>query len=127
VVAEEVRKLAERSGTAAREIEGLILRTQEAVTGGVQSVDATLASLQAIHERIGAMAQSITTIGGLSRQQASTGLNVADLMAQTTGRLSQNAAATHQLASTVHEVAKTAEELARVADGLRSVVKGFQL
>ena len=127
VVAEEVRKLAERSGTAAREIEGLIQRTQEVVSGGVQSVETTLASLQAIHDRIGTMANSISDIGGLSRQQEATGRNVADLMSQTTGRLSQNAAATHELASTVHEIARTSEELARVAEGLRSVVGGFKL
>ncbi|MDR3682690.1 MAG: methyl-accepting chemotaxis protein, partial [Geothrix sp.] len=84
VVAEEVRKLAERSGTAAREIEGLIQRTQEVVTGGAQSVDATLASLQAIHDRIGVMAKSISSIGGLSRQQAATGQDVAGMMSQTT-------------------------------------------
>jgi methyl-accepting chemotaxis protein len=127
VVAEEVRKLAERSGTAAREIEGLIQRTQEVVGGGIDSVDATLASLQAIHDRIGTMAESISHIGGLSLEQATTGQSVAEMMAQTTGRLSQNAAATHQLASTVQEIAKTSEELARVAEGLRSVVGGFKL
>jgi methyl-accepting chemotaxis protein len=127
VVAEEVRKLAERSGTAAKEIAGLIQRTQEVVTGGVQSVDATLASLKAIHDRIGAMAKGISTIGGLSRQQAATGQDVADMMSQTTGRLSQNAAATHELASTVQEIARTSEELARVAEGLRTVVGGFKL
>ncbi len=127
VVAEEVRKLAERSATAAREIEALILRTQEVVTGGVQSVDATLASLEAIRDRIGGMAQSITEIGGLSRQQAATGQEVAGMMAQTTGRLAQNASATHELASTVHEIAKTSDELARVAEGLRAVVEGFKL
>ena len=127
VVAEEVRKLAERSGTAAREIEALILRTQEVVSGGVESVDTTLASLEAIRERIGGMAHSITDIGGLSRQQAATGQQVADMMAQTTGRLAQNASATHELASTVHEIAKTSDELARVAEGLRSVVEGFKL
>jgi methyl-accepting chemotaxis protein len=127
VVAEEVRKLAERSGTAAREIEALILRTQEVVTGGVQSVDATLASLEAIRERIGGMAQSISDIGGLSRQQAATGQEVAGMMSQTTGRLAQNASATHELASTVQEIAKTSDELARVAEGLRAVVEGFKL
>ena len=127
VVAEEVRKLAERSGTAAREIEALILRTQEVVTGGVQSVDATLASLEAIRERIGGMAQSISDIGGLSRQQATTGQEVAGMMSQTTGRLAQNASATHELASTVQEIAKTSDELARVAEGLRAVVEGFKL
>jgi methyl-accepting chemotaxis protein len=127
VVAEEVRKLAERSGTAAREIEALIQRTQEVVSGGVESVDTTLASLEAIRERIGGMAHSITDIGGLSRQQAATGQQVAEMMAQTTGRLAQNASATHELASTVHEIAKTSDELAQVAEGLRAVVEGFKL
>jgi len=127
VVAEEVRKLAERSGTAAREIEGLIQRTQEVVSGGVQSVDTTLASLEAIRDRIGTVARSISEIGGLSRQQATTGQNVAEMMSTTTGRLAQNASATHELASTVQEIAKTSDELARVAEGLRSVVQGFKL
>jgi len=127
VVAEEVRKLAERSGTAAREIEGLIQRTQEVVSGGVQSVDTTLASLEAIRDRIGTMARSISDIGGLSRQQAATGQSVADMMSTTTGRLSQNASATHELSSTVQEIAKTSDELARVAEGLRALVGGFKL
>jgi methyl-accepting chemotaxis protein len=127
VVAEEVRKLAERSGTAAQEIEGLILRTQEAVSGGVKSVDTTLASLEAIRERIGGLAHGIQEIGGLSRGQATTGREVADMMGQTTGRLAQNASATHELASTVQEIAKTSEELARVAEGLRAVVERFRL
>jgi len=127
VVAEEVRKLAERSGGAAREIEGLIQRTQEAVSGGVHSVDTTLASLEAIRDRIGGVAESIHEIGGLSRSQADTGQEVAAMMSQTTGRLSQNASATHELASTVQEIAKTADELARVAEGLRAVVDSFKL
>ena len=127
VVAEEVRKLAERSGGAAREIEGLILRTQEAVAGGVQGVDSTLASLTAIRERIDGVAESIREIGGLSRDQERTGQEVAAMMGQTTGRLAQNASATHELASTVQEIAKTSDELARVAEGLRAVVGSFKL
>ena len=127
VVAEEVRKLAERSGGAAREIEGLILRTQEAVAGGVQGVDSTLASLTAIRERIDGVAESIREIDGLSRDQERTGQEVAAMMGQTTGRLAQNASATHELASTVQEIAKTSDELARVAEGLRAVVGSFKL
>ncbi|HEX9082057.1 MAG TPA: methyl-accepting chemotaxis protein [Holophagaceae bacterium] len=83
-------------------------------------MDTTLASLEAIRDRIGSMATRITDIGGLSRTQADTGQQVANMMAQ-------NASATHELASTVQEIAKTSDELARVAEGLRAVVQGFKL
>ena len=127
VVAEEVRKLAERSASAAREIQGLTERTQQVVTGGVDSVNATLASLGSIHERIAVMARSIATIGGHLRQQEETGQTVASRMAQTAGRLAQNAAATHELATTVEEVARTSEEVAKVSEGLRAVVARFRM
>ncbi|MFZ1614093.1 MAG: methyl-accepting chemotaxis protein, partial [Holophaga sp.] len=64
VVAEEVRKLAERSRSAAKEIEGLIDRTQAAVAGGVASVTETLASFETLRERIDGMAARIAQIGG---------------------------------------------------------------
>jgi methyl-accepting chemotaxis protein len=127
VVAEEVRKLADRSGSAAREIEGLILQTQEAVAGGVKSVDTTLAGLDTIRTRIGDLARGIQEIGGLSEQQAETGQEASQMMGVTTSRLVQNASATHELATTVQQIARTSEELAGVAQGLRALVQRFKV
>ncbi len=127
VVAEEVRKLAERSRSSAQEIEQLILRTQEAVSGGVQGVGITLDNLEAIRTRITAIAGSIHEIGQLSHEQAGTSAEVTQRMDQTSARLSQNAAATQELAATVQEISRTSEDLAHVAEGLRNVVKGFKL
>jgi len=127
VVAEEIRKLAERSGHAAKEIEEIILRTQEAVSSGVQSVGTTLAHLEDVKERISVVSQRIQDMEALSRDQAQTGTDVRRLMDQTTGRLDQNAAATHQLDAAVHEITRTAEDLSRVAERLKVLVNRFKL
>ena len=127
VVAEEVRKLAERSALAAKEIEQIIVRTQEAVSGGVASVGVTQEHLEAIRHRITEVSTRIREIGELSGEQAKTSSGVGQLMDQTAARLDQNAATTTELAATVTEVARTAEELARVAEKLKDIVKGFKL
>ncbi len=127
VVAEEVRKLAERSAKAAREIEEIILRTQEAVAAGVGSVGVTLEHLEDVRQHIAQVSQHIHEMDGLSRAQAQTGVEVRRLMDQTSGRLDANAAATHQLEATVHEVTRTAEDLTRVAEGLKELVNRFKL
>jgi len=127
VVAEEVRKLAERSGKAAREIEEIILRTQEAVAAGVGSVGTTLEHLEDVRQRISEVSQRIQDMEILSREQAKTGTEVRRLMDQTSARLDQNATATHELEATVHEVTRTAEDLTRVSEGLKELVNRFKL
>lgn len=126
VVAEEVRKLAERSRGSAQEIEQFIQRTQEAVSGGVASVQSTMQSLEEIRLRITGVAESIEQIGNHSSGQAQTSQSVTKMMADTSEGLTQNAAATHELAATVQEIAKTSEDLARVAEGLQSMVGSFR-
>ena len=127
VVAEEVRKLAERSRGAAKEIEELIQRTQDSVSGGVESVKITMESLEAIRHRIDGLSERITQIGTFADGQAETSAKVTEMMAQTSQQLSQNAAATTELAATVREIARTSEDLAQVADGLRNLVGTFKL
>jgi len=126
VVAEEVRKLAERSRSSAQEIEQLIQLTQEAVSGGVGSVQATMENLETIRERINGVARRIERIGEFSSGQAKTSGSVARMMDETSRGLSSNAAATHQLAATVQEIARTSEDLARVAEGLDALVNSFK-
>jgi methyl-accepting chemotaxis protein len=127
VVAEEVRKLAERSRGAAKEIEELILHTQEAVAGGVTSVQVTMESLEAIRRRIEGLSERITQIGTFADVQAETSQRVTERMAETSQHLAQNATATTELAATVKEIAHTSEDLAQVADGLRNLVSTFKL
>jgi methyl-accepting chemotaxis protein len=127
VVAEEIRKLAEQSRASAKEIEELLQTTQEAVAGGVTSVQGTMDSLQAIRQRIGVVADQVGQIGQFAADQASTSVRVTGMMEQTRTGLSRNAAATHELSSTVQEIARTADDLAKVGEGLRAVTGGFRL
>ncbi|NTV73105.1 MAG: methyl-accepting chemotaxis protein [Holophaga sp.] len=127
VVAEEVRKLAERSRSAATEIAQLNLRTQAAISAGVEGVGTSLGNLGAIRDKMKGIAESVQNIGGLSRSQAETSEDVATRMAQTTNQLVQNASATQELNATVVEITQTSDDLAKVADGLRQLVKGFKV
>jgi len=127
VVAEEVRKLADRSREAAQEIEALIQSSQEAVAGGVESVHLTMQNLETIGARIQSLAGRIRQIGELTQVQASTSAQVAGMMGRTSEGLAQNATATSELAATVHEIAATSEDLAQVAEGLNHLVGTFRL
>ena len=127
VVAEEVRKLAERSAAAAKDIEQLIVQAQTTVSSGTARVADTLQNLESIRTQIGAIARNIQAVDKLDQAGVATSAQVERLMGQTHDQLAQNAAATHQLASTVREVTLTSEELSQVAEGLRQVVKGFRV
>ncbi|WLT30545.1 methyl-accepting chemotaxis protein [Geothrix sp. PMB-07] len=127
VVAEEVRKLAERCAEAAKDIEQLIQQAQGTVSQGTDRVAETLRNLESIRSQIGAIAANIQEVDKLDHQEAQTGATVEALMDRTAGQLTQNAAATQQLAATVREVTRTSEELAHVAEGLMGVVRGFHL
>jgi methyl-accepting chemotaxis protein len=127
VVAEEVRKLAERSAAAATEIRGLTDLTEQAVAGGIESVANTLQHLDSIRERIAEVTRQVQGVATLSRNQDEANREVGGLMAQTSDKLRQNAAATQELAATVTEITRTAEELSRVSESLRVLVQRFRL
>jgi len=127
VVAEEVRKLADRSRASAEEIQKLLSDTHSVVEGGVQSVESTLEALHGIRDRIGHVASAVMTIGSRSKEQAQSSASTAQQVDHTTQQIESSASATHELSSTVGEVARTAEELASVADGLQKAVAGFKL
>lgn len=70
VVAQEVRELAQRSASAAREIKGLISTSTAQVTTGVKLVDETGISLKDIFEQVGGISVVIDKIAMAAREQA---------------------------------------------------------
>jgi methyl-accepting chemotaxis protein len=113
VVATEVRKLAERSQAAAKDIGGLAARS----VGVAERSGELLAELV---PTIGKTAALVQEVASASREQA---LGVA----QINRAMSQVDAVTQQNASASEELASTAEELAAQAESLQQLVAAFRI
>lgn len=127
VVAEEIRKLAERSGSAAKEITELIQESSDRVRFGVGSVEAVKATLSTLERNV---QDFTTTMKGIARAmeeqgQASEAVSVA--MGTTMSLTERNASATTELASSLTETARTVEELASLSQQLRQLTTRFRL
>lgn len=115
VVAQEVRELAQRSATAAREIKGLIDASRDHVVSGVALVNETGEALRTIekyvlgiHEHIGAIV--------VAAEEQSVGLRqINDAVSHMDRMTQQNAAMVEQTAASVHTLAN---EAAKLSDSL---------
>ena len=120
VVATEVRNLAQRSATAAKEIKGLIAESVDKVEGGaklVQQAGSTMDEVVTSFQRVAAL---VTDITAASREQSS-GID------QVTQAVSQMDEVTQQNAALVEEAAAAAESLEEQARGLVQAVGTFKL
>ncbi len=127
VVAEEVRKLAEQSGAAAREIGELIEKSNASVDRGAGMVNGTVTALGSIDANIQGLAAMILEVGAAADEQAHTSGEVAQQVEENLSRVAHTAAATIQMAQTVAEVARTAADLARVAEDQNHLVGQFKI
>ncbi len=112
VVADEVRKLAERSATSAKEIAELIQQSSKQVEEGVGLSKSAGQSLKAIMDNVGKVADQIQSISTATQEQAAT-------MEENTSITESNAAASEQLAA-------SAEEMAAQAEALQNMVNRFK-
>ena len=120
VVATEVRNLAQRSATAAKEIKELISNSTAKVDGGVRLARQTGETMQAMVSDFSNLAALITEIAHASHEQ-SCGID------QVTRAVSQMDDATQQNAARVEEAAAAAEMLAKQAVVLADAVATFRL
>ncbi|MBP1155078.1 MULTISPECIES: methyl-accepting chemotaxis protein [unclassified Paenibacillus] len=127
VVADEVRKLAERSGEATKQITGIIKGMQEntkqsviAVGEGVFTSQQTGTAFEKIIAVVNDSAQKVTEIAAASEQQAAQSSEV--LVS-----IENISAATEEAAASSQETAATAQSLAKLAEDLNHMVSNFKV
>lgn len=148
VVADEVRKLAEQSQSAAKEVTGIISSIQtevksiiaqnhegvQSVIRGVEVANETNASLDKIlqqtertSEIISRMAEKINGTLDYSDAVSSSFVEVNAIAEHTAFRTETSASAAMQGSASMEEINAAASELAKQADDLRSVVGEFKI
>jgi methyl-accepting chemotaxis protein len=120
VVAQEVRELAQRSATAAKEIKALINTSSDQVKTGVQLVGETGKALEQIVAEVKDINTNVVAIVEASREQ-STGLNEIN---KAVNAMDQN---TQQNAAMVEESTAASHSLAKQAAALRELVSQFRI
>ncbi len=115
VVAEEVRNLAQRASTAAKETEALIANSTTAALGGEALVVEVAGVFRGLTGSIAEMNTLVTEIASASGEQAKGVEQVNVALQQINGTTQQNA-------STSEEAASASEELNAQSEALREVV-----
>lgn len=119
VVAQEVRELAQRSATAAKDIKTLIVRSRNEVTAGVSLVTETGGALEAIRDHVGKIDEHVHSIATASKEQ-STGLS------EVNGAVNQMDQTTQQNAAMVEQSTAATSKLADEAVNLSNLVARFK-
>ncbi|MCC2614158.1 methyl-accepting chemotaxis protein [Neorhizobium sp. Rsf11] len=119
VVAQEVRELAQRSATAAREIKALVASASRDVSGGVALVGQAGAALDGIERHVRMINQQVLAIVQSSAEQS-----VA--LAEITSTISQLDQITQQNASMVEQTNAATQSLASETEKLRAQLGAFQ-
>jgi methyl-accepting chemotaxis protein len=134
VVADEVRKLAERTSVETTEIEQMILGIQGDTTGAVDAMNAALPeveqgvqlaasaadSLRAIEAGAGRTLERVREVAGATREQSAASTSIAQ-------RVEQIAQMVEETSSTIRGTAETAGQLEQIAVNLRSQIGRFKV
>jgi methyl-accepting chemotaxis protein len=113
VVADEVRKLAERSASSAKDIKGLIEESSRQVGSGVELSKTAGESLKGMVTDIGKVADQLKSISSATQEQAAT--------------MEENTSITESNASAAEELAASAEEMSAQSQELQHLVERFKI
>ncbi|MFA5261005.1 MAG: methyl-accepting chemotaxis protein, partial [Candidatus Omnitrophota bacterium] len=113
VVADEVRKLAERSAASANEITKLIINSMKQVENGVNLSQAVEESLKQVVADIKSIAEQIQGISSSTEEQAAS--------------MEQNSSITENFAGTAESLTMSSQQLYNSAKGLQDMVSKYKI
>ncbi|CAN5502635.1 methyl-accepting chemotaxis protein [soil metagenome] len=116
VVAQEVRALAQRSATAAKEIKGLVTASSAQVAAGVERVGRTREALRRIIGVVAEIDAQVTAIARSAQDQAQGLGEVNTTMGAMDRVVQQNAAMVEETTAAAHALQAESRELARRVD-----------
>jgi methyl-accepting chemotaxis protein len=113
VVADEVRQLAERSATSAKEIQGLIKENLRQVEDGVKISRDAGEIVRGITENIRKVSEQLQSVSNATQEQAAA--------------MEQNTSITESNASAAEQLAASAEQMSSQAQALKGLVAQFRV
>jgi methyl-accepting chemotaxis protein len=134
VVADEVRRLAERTTKATKEITEMIKGIQTETSGAVTSIEGGTAEVKegiALAEKAGESLRHIVLTSENVREMIEQIAAANEEQARTSDQISKNVEAisnvTSETAQGTHQIAQAAEDLNRLTEKLQQLVAGFKL
>lgn len=138
VVADEVRKLAERASTATKEIGALITRIRSSVSDAVEMSNSAANGLSKAAEGLAGAIQSVSTVvnaNATATQKLSSSAgsvmesieSVASVSEENSAAIEEVSASTEEMTAQVEEVTASAQNLAELANRLQSMVNQFKV
>ncbi|MCX6170187.1 MAG: methyl-accepting chemotaxis protein [Ignavibacteriales bacterium] len=134
VVADEVRKLAERTTKATKEIATMIRQIQKDTEGAVVSMQQGTEEVEkgkALAEKAGQSLKEIITgaqdVVDMSTQVAAASEEQSSAAEQISKNIESISSVTQQSAAGVQQIAKAAEDLNRLTDNLQNLVSQFKI
>ncbi len=134
VVADEVRKLAERTTKATKEIANMIKRIQKDTNGAVESIQQGTAEVQKGKDLAAKAGESLEQIISGSAVVVDSAMQVAaasEEQSASAEQISKNIEAissvTQQSAAGTQQIARAAEDLNRLTDNLQNLVSKFKI
>jgi len=119
VVATEVRQLAQRSATAAKEIKALIDESVGQVDAGSRLVQDAGQTMQQVEQSIRRVSAIVAEISNASQEQSTGIAEIGDAVSQMDQATQQNAALVEQAAAAAQSLQQQAHELAEVVTAFR--------
>jgi methyl-accepting chemotaxis protein len=134
VVADEVRKLAERTTKATKEIADMIKRIQKDTNGAVESIQQGTSEVQkgkSLASKAGESLEQIITGSAAVVDSATQVAAASEEQSATAEQISKNIEAinnvTQESAAGVQQIARAAEDLNRLTDNLQNLVSKFNI